>query len=351
MEPGANGIRNSFCFKLSFISTSYNLTAMKPTLVVLLGSCLVVFAGTDEQLNKRFTVSPGGGKLVVDVGFGSIDVKTNGTSEVTIDVVRNVALGSKADEAEFFRDHPVSFSQDGDTVTVISRGKTMANVWKHRNQRTTGKYTITVPAAFAAQLHTAGGGVDVDDLRGGVNADTSGGGLRFARLHCDLNGHTSGGSIEVADCDGTLRIRTSGGGIGVEGGSGTLDGATSGGSVMVKDFRGPARVQTNGGGITVANVTGKVDGSTSGGSISARFSTPLSDEVKLQTSGGGVTLKVPESSAFDLDAATSAGTVHCDLPVTITGKPQSTHIQGPVNGGGKRVLLRTSGGSIHISRS
>jgi len=77
----------------------------------------------------------------------------------------------------------------------------------------------------------------------------------------------------------------------------------------------------------------------------------LSEEVKLQTTGGGVTLKVPEPSAFDLDAATSGGTVHCDLPITITGKAQSTQIKGPVNGGGKPVLLRTSGGSIHIGRS
>jgi hypothetical protein len=36
---------------------------------------------------------------------------------------------------------------------------------------------------------------------------------------------------------------------------------------------------TRRGGITIANVVGKVEASTTGGSISARFSSPLSEEV------------------------------------------------------------------------
>jgi hypothetical protein len=325
---------------------------MRTTLIALFAGCLTLCAETQEQLNKQFTVSAGNGKLVVEVGFGAIDVKTNGSNEVTIEVLRKITRGNKAIEEQFLLDHPVEFSQDGNTVTVVSRAKTKNNssLW-HGAQRTDGKYIITVPALFAAQLQTAGGAVSVEDLSGGVKAETSGGRLGFARLHGDLNGATAGGSIEVTDCEGTLRIHTSGGAIDVERGSGSLDGATSGGTVTVKDFRGPARVHTNGGGITIANVTGKLEGATSGGSISARFSAPVSEEVQLQTSGGGVSLKVPENSAFDLDASTSAGTVHCELPVATTGKPQPSHLRGPVNGGGKPVVLRTSGGSIQITKS
>jgi len=145
-------------------------------------------------------------------------------------------------------------------------------------------------------------------------------------------------------------ITTSGGGIDVSGGTGTLSGDTSGGSVTVKEFRGPIQVESSGGGITLENVAGKVEGSTSGGSISARFSAPLSDEVKLGTSGGGVTVHLAQDSAFDLDAATSGGGVTSDLPVTVTGKIARDHLKGPVNGGGEPVVLRTSGGSIHVKK-
>ena len=327
---------------------------MKPSLSLLVASSLLAgslaaLAETEEQINKRFAVEPGG-KVVVDVDFGSIEINTNATGEVTVDAVRKVSRGSKADEEAFLAARPVTFSQDGNTVTIYSRAKSKQS-WSWRGkQRTEAKYTITVPARFDAQLKTSGGSIGVSDLAGEVKANTSGGGLKFARLHGPVRGGTSGGSIRVSACDGTIKINTSGGGIEVTGGGGALDGDTSGGSVAVKDFRGPVRVESSGGGITIENVAGKVEGSTSGGSISARFAAVLSEEVKLETSGGGVTVRVPEKSAFDLDAATSGGGVGSELPVSIAGKPSRSRLKGPVNGGGKPVVLRTSGGSIQVKK-
>jgi hypothetical protein len=321
------------------------MKTIKLVSLLLLVSGLAVLAETEERINKRFAIQPGG-RLIVDVDFGTVDVATNATGEIVVDVLR----GGKADETAFLAGRPVTFSQDGDTLTIHSRGKSRQGWSWFGRQRTEGKYTISVPARFNAHIKTSGGGITVSDLTGEVKAGTSGGGLEFTRLRGPLDGGTSGGGIRVADCQGELKIKSSGGGIQVSGGSGTLDGNTSGGSISVKDFRGPARVETGGGGITIENVAGMVEGSTSGGSISARFSSPLSDQVKLDTSGGGVTVRVPENSAFDLDAATSGGGVSSELPVTITGKPSRSRLKGPVNGGGKPVLLRTSGGNIQVKK-
>ena len=317
--------------------------------VALVAGCFALHAETEEKINKRFTVQSGG-KLVVDVDFGSVDVTTNAGGAMTVDVFRKVTRASKSDEEEFLRERPVTFAQDGNTVTIQSRAKSRNIGFSFGRQRTEGKYTITVPAQFNAQIKTSGGGITVSDLTGEVKAGTSGGGLKFTRLHGPLDGGTSGGSIHVMDCKGALQVNTSGGGINVSGGSGSLAGETSGGSVGVKDFRGPVHVETSGGGISIEDVAGKVEGSTSGGSISARFSSKPVNEVKLETSGGGVTVSVPADSAFDLDAATSGGRVSSDLPVSTTGKPSRSHLKGPVNGGGKAVLLRTSGGSIHVKK-
>jgi len=322
---------------------------MKLSCLVLMVGSLAACAETEEQINKRFAVQPGG-KLVVDVDFGSIDVNTNATSEVIVDVLRKVSRRNKSDEEAFLSERPVTFSQDGDTVTIRSRRQKKGGESWRGSQRTEGKYTITVPARFNAQLKTAGGGVAVNDLTGEVNAGTSGGGLKFARLRGPLDGDTSGGGIRVADCEGALKVHTSGGGIELSGGSGTLDGGTSGGSVVVKNFRGPARVETSGGDINVENIAGKIAGSTSGGSISAVLASPLPGDVKLSSSGGGLTVRVPENAAFDLDAATSAGGVSSELPVTVVGKIGRDHIKGAVNGGGNSIVLRTSGGSIRVKK-
>ncbi|MBU6400066.1 MAG: DUF4097 family beta strand repeat protein [Verrucomicrobia bacterium] len=317
--------------------------------IALLASTGSARSETEETLDKTFTVVAGG-RLVTDVDFGSIEVGSHSGNDVTIHVWRNVSRRNKADEEKFLREQPVTFSQEGNTVTIRSHRESGTG-WSWRGpQRTEGKYTITVPAKFNVQLKTSGGGIEVHDLAGEVNAHTSGGGLKFDHLNGSVDGRTSGGGIRVGDCQGEIKIETSGGGIHVTGGKGVLDGKTSGGSVEVSEFRGPARVHSSGGGITIENVVGKVDGSTSGGSISASFSSPLSDDVRLETSAGGVTMRVAATSAFDLDASTSGGGVDSELPVTVVGKTGRNFLKGPVNGGGRSVLLRTSGGSIHVKK-
>lgn len=331
--------------RVKFINSAY-----------LVGFCgliilpLATQAATEEKINKKFSVKSGG-TIVVDVDVGGIDVGTNATGEVIVDVWRKVSRNSKSDEEKFLKDNPVNFSQDSDTVTIKCKTKNKSSwSWLGRNSNE-AKYTITVPAKFNARLDTAGGGIEVDDLTGDVKAHTSGGGLQFARLHGPLNGDTSGGGIHVLNCEGKVKINTSGGGIDVAGGSGSLDGDTSGGSVSVKQFSGPMHVDTSGGGITILGATAKVEGSTSGGSITAELAAAVTDTVKLETSGGGITLRIPGNAAFDLDAETSAGNVHSEFAVAGAPKKERDHLKGAVNGGGKTVWLRTSAGSIHVKKA
>jgi DUF4097 and DUF4098 domain-containing protein YvlB len=325
---------------------------MKITTCLLIISSFTAFAATEEQLNKKFTVQPGG-RLVVDVDFGSINVSPNTTGEVTVDVWRKIGRKKKADEEGFLRDNPVIVSQEGDTVTVRSRHKSQSNrhwFWGSDNSNE-AKYVITVPAQFDAGLKTSGGAIAVSDLTGTVNANTSGGGMDFKRLHGPLDGDTSGGDIRVTDCQGTIKIQTSGGGLTVTGASGSLNGDTSGGGITVKDFHGPARVQTSGGDLKIEGVAGNIEGTTSGGSIAAILSSPLAGDVRLETSGGGVTARIAANVAFELDAESSGGDVSSDLPVTVVGKIEHGQLKGAVNGGGKLVLLHTSGGSIRVEKA
>src|SRR5258708_4791593 len=87
---------------------------------------LTATAATEEKINKRFTVQPGG-TVVVNVEFGAIEVTTNATSEVVVEVWRKIGRSSKSDEEKFLKDNPVNFAQDGDTVTVKSHGKSRNN--------------------------------------------------------------------------------------------------------------------------------------------------------------------------------------------------------------------------------
>src|SRR5215468_8342091 len=75
-------------------------------LVALCGSAafasLTARGATEEQINKKFTVKPGG-TVVVDIDFGGIEVGTNATSEVIVDVWRKVGRSSKSAEEKFLK--------------------------------------------------------------------------------------------------------------------------------------------------------------------------------------------------------------------------------------------------------
>jgi len=346
-----------------FRSTSWKETLIygdgfskgRRTTVMKLSALLLLFAymasaATEEQINKTFRVASGG-SLVVDVDVGSIEVNTNAApGEIAVDVWRKISRRNKDAEERYFRENPVQFLPEGNTLTVRCRTKEW-NVWfGGRGNRNEAKYTIHVPAQFNARLNCAGGGIDVGGLTGSVNANTSGGALRFTRLRGPLNGGTSGGGIRVEDCEGAIKVETSGGGIEVTGGGGSVAGETSGGGVTVRNFGGPASVETSGGGMTIENVIGGVKASTSGGPINAVLPSPIPGDVTLSTSGGGVTVKVPGNAVFDIDAETFGGGVRCDLPVTVQGKIEYGRLKGVVNGGGPAVVLRSSGGPIHIKK-
>ena len=324
-------------------------TAFELALPLLLLSSIAASAATEERLNQHFSVQSGG-TAVVEVEFGSINLSTNATREVVVNAWRKIGRKKKADEEAFLRDNPITFTQDGNTVTIRSHGKTRSSwSWSGRTSND-AKYTISVPARFSARLKTGGGDIDVVDLSGEVRADTGGGGLSFARLNGPLHGETGGGGVKVVGCESALTLRTGGGGIEVAGSSGSLDGRTGGGSVSVREFQGPVRVGTGGGGLTIEKVQGAVDASTGGGTISAVLASEVADTVELSTGGGGISVSVPATAAFNLDAKTSGGGVSSELPVAVVGKIEPGRLQGPVNGGGKTLQLRSGGGGIHLKK-
>jgi len=324
--------------------------AQAASLLWLIGS-LAASGATEEKLNQRFAVHPGG-KLLVEVDFGSIDITTNATSEVVIDVWRKVTRKKKTEEEAFLRENPVTFSQDGSTVMVRSHhdakpGWSWFGSGRSQNE---AKYQISVPARFNTELRTGGGGITVTDLTGEMKSRTGGGGLTLARLHGPADGETGGGGIRATDCDGAARLSTGGGGIEVSGGSGSLNAKTGGGSLSVRKFNGPIDIKSGGGSLAVENVTGKIDGSTGGGSISLVLPSELAEEVKLSTGGGGISVNAPGTIAFTLDAKTSGGRVSTDVPVSVVGKLEHGHLEGPVNGGGKSLVLRSGGGNIQLKK-
>jgi Putative adhesin len=305
------------------------------------------FALSEENVRQTLDSAPGG-RLIVDVDFGTIDVSAGANDKISVEAHRKIDSDNEAQEKEYLASAPVTVSKEGNTVTIRARRQN-----KEKNLNWSGRcsmdarYTVRVPKSFNSELRTGGGSIMVAEITGTMSADTSGGKLKFTHLKGPTGATTSGGSIELNGCDGPLKVDTSGGRIEAIDGTGSLEARTSGGAIVVRNFGGDAKVETSGGRLAFENINGKIFGRTSGGSIIAKLKSPVPGDVNLETSAGSIDVMVPPDAGLDVEAEASSGRVTSELPVTGT-RTERDSMKGKINGGGKSLVLRSGAGSISI---
>ena len=260
-----------------------------------------------DGLSHEFEVSPGGTLKVVAQG-ASVNIETGSASRVEIEIARH---GDSEDR--ILRDYDIDVRREGDRIVVEAERRRLSDRLFGFFKRSL-EIDVVLPRRFDVEITTSGGSIEIAELQGTVDATSSGGSLRFDAIGGEVNARTSGGSIIIEECTGNTNVRT------------------SGGSIRINDARGA------------------VNATTSGGSVKAYISKQPGGDSKLTTSGGSVTVYLDESIGVELDAKTSGGRVRTDFDFEVSGtNSYSKHrITADLNGGGPRLYLRTSGGSIHI---
>jgi DUF4097 and DUF4098 domain-containing protein YvlB len=311
---------------------------MRNRLIVLLAALSLggsVALRADSRVEKTLKLEPGG-HFLLDTDEGGVIVTGKSGSEAHV-----VFTSSRSDLEERLA---IRFDSGPKSVTVSAKNRHYQHWFSSWNGHV--RVEVEVPFETAVDIRTAGGSIDVKDLRLAARLRTSGGGLVIARLTGDLDAETSGGSIDLREIRGTSHVRTSGGGIEAVEIEGPLDAGTSGGSVEIQKITGDLRAHSSGGPIRITDAGGRVEADTSGGGIHASFAKGNSKGGRLESSGGGITVSVDPTAKLVIDA--EAERVDSDLPLEIQGSISRSSLHGRLNGGGAPLRLETSGGSIHI---
>lgn len=147
--------------------------------------------------------------------------------------------------------------------------------------------------------------------------------------------HTSNGRIDVSEVDGNL----------------TLD--SSNGQIITSHTRGVVSAETSNGAVTCRDAGGPLDLESSNGAITVDYTGVLAADAAIacETSNGSIDVTLPPSTAFTLDAKTSNGRIRSEFPMALPAGDDLKHISSQVGDGGGAVRLRTSNGSISLSRS
>ena len=294
------------------------------------------------RIEKHLALAPGG-RLSVSTEIGSVVVRGDAASGAA------VVVTSDRDDLE--RDYEMSFvATPGQAQVIVKRrhrGWSWFDGWQHWRGHV--EIAVDVPRATAVSVRASGGRVEASGLQGDAELSSSGGAVVAHELAGKLVAHSSGGSVEVRDLRGDLRLSSSGGSVRATSVQGAVDAQSSGGSVHLEQVAGSVRADSSGGRVEIRGAGGRVAAASSGGPVAGSFAAGNGHGGDVESSGGGVEVRIDPAVGLDLDAATSGGSVSCDLPVTVQGQLSRHSLRGVLHGGGERLHLRSSGGGIRIA--
>ncbi len=192
--------------------------------------------------------------------------------------------------------------------------------------------------AGSVKISTRSGQIRVAAAGKGAELSSAGGDIRIENVTGDLKATTSGGDIRAGDVSGDARL------------------ATAGGDVVVRSAGGSVTARTGGGDITLRKVHGPVLARTSGGTIVCEISSAAAPGGELVTSGGDVTVTLPSNYRADVNVRVTGGEMEADAissqfpDIVVTRRPGSISGEGKLNGGGPKLIIRSTSGSVSVRK-
>jgi hypothetical protein len=124
---------------------------------------------------------------------------------------------------------------------------------------------------------------------------------------------------------------------------------TTNGTISASQLTGALSAATTNGSIRGRGLGGAVEASSTNGSVRLEVNGVAAGGVRANTVNGAVDLAVPASARAEVEASCVNGRIVIE-GITLDGpEPTRRHVSGKMNGGGPRIALDTTNGSVRIS--
>ncbi len=205
---------------------------------------------------------------------------------------------------------------------------------------------------------TSGGSYRIGRVSGRVKILTHSGEIRVAGIGSGAELKTFGGDIVLGPVTGDLKASTAAGDIRVDSVSGSALADTAGGDIRIQSVGGSLDANTSGGDVIAPRVGGSVRASTAGGDVRIGVtSKDVRGGITIRNSGGDVSLTVPPDCKADVELVVTGAededaVIRSDFGyLTIDKKPGSQRATASLNGGGEKIVIRTTSGSIRLRKA
>jgi hypothetical protein len=263
--------------------------------------------------------------LTLDIAVlkGNITISYNRDGQVTIYASARDADGRNVPAAFF--ESALAIAQTGNRITIRS-----SPIPDSPGRVLSIQYKIDVPTRTEVSSAIVGAGNQtVIGIVGPARVVTGSGDITISYIGSGLvRARTEQGNISC------VRVAE----LEAETGSGNI--------TLLEDGPSKATVKKGSGTIDVGGAKGRFTGSTDRGDLHIK-AVPWDDWL-LSSTAGNIRIELPPKARFELDAATKAGEislerVDMDKPDTVASQYHRT-----VNGGGKRIQVRSDSGNIFI---
>ena len=276
---------------------------VRTLLLALAGLALSVAAAhaatVKETLRESHPLAPGGRLDVRNVN-GGVVIEAWDKAEVEMIAEKQAKAGSEAEAKKKLAEVKIEVTKTADGLKIATKMPKRNYgffdwVFGHSGNVNV-RYTLHVPRKAELDVDTVNGGVKVSGTEGKTRLITVNGRIEVARVAGRIDAETTNGGVQVTDSRGAVSALTTNGAIEVE----------------------------------LKNVT------------------PGSD-LALSTTNGGVSVRLPKGVRLSLDAATTNGRVSSEFSVA-GGSSSKKRLSGDINGGGGKLRVRTTNGSISIDK-
>jgi DUF4097 and DUF4098 domain-containing protein YvlB len=309
--------------------------------VVVIVYCASALTQTTHEFHQTIATSIAQPvSLKVELLEGDLEIAYSREGKVSVYAVGQAATGSV----------PVDFLA---SLLSITSAENRIEIRQQRSEDTFPSrikitYRIDVPYWTEVSSLVKSGKQTITGIMGPVSAEVNNGDLRVSYIAKTVVAHATAGNLDLQVIGDRVEANTGRGNISCSRTAQGVSAETGDGDISLMVV-GPseAKVRQGSGRVDAGGVRGTLIASTDDGDLHVK-AVPH-DNWRLSSVSGAIRLELPLFSSFDLDAMTNFGELVIGRDDLFKPNAEVRQFTQRVNGGGKRVEVRSKSGRIVVS--
>jgi DUF4097 and DUF4098 domain-containing protein YvlB len=290
----------------------------------------------EEEFSRSFDIGPDGSLTLANIS-GEIVVKGSSEGQVQIEAFKRVHRARSDEDARRQLERVrIEVSHTGNRVRVHTR-------YGERHERHHGDthvsvdFEVTVPYGTEVSVKSVSGDVDVEDVKGELQAESVSGEVTVSNAERLVRAKSVSGNVEVvsATSERDAEIGSVSGDVDIRGITARdLDVSSVSGDVKILDAS-----------------CGRASAESVSGDIRYSGSLASGGRYEFQSHSGDVRIEISEDIGFELEAETFSGEIESDFPLTVHSlRGKQREVSGIYGDGSAFIQATTFSGDVTIER-